>query len=202
MTSRVWVWARSRPSPPLYPHFNRPSGFWPCVKSCLVEGSDKYTVWHSCRTEHCPSKADSSPEGPWLCQGDLRANEMHYWHLCIALDLVVQFKIKSSLRVWILVQLGSLAHIAPSEPMTCLDQQGFSLGSGPTFPSPNPYFNPTFGSFDLVLIPVCWDAETNMVYLYLWLVGFYGISTLVGYLMPNFVYTYIKYTMCKQIVWR
>ena len=29
-------------SPPLYPHFNRPSGFWPCVKSCLVGGSDKY----------------------------------------------------------------------------------------------------------------------------------------------------------------
>ena len=31
-------------SPPLYPHFNRPSGFWPCVKSCLVGGSDKYLV--------------------------------------------------------------------------------------------------------------------------------------------------------------
>ena len=29
-------------SPPLNPHFNRPSGFWPCVKSCLVGGSDKY----------------------------------------------------------------------------------------------------------------------------------------------------------------
>ena len=28
-------------SPPLYPHFNWPSGFWPCVKSCLVGGSDK-----------------------------------------------------------------------------------------------------------------------------------------------------------------
>ena len=28
-------------SPPLYHHFNRPSGFWPCVKSCLVGGSDK-----------------------------------------------------------------------------------------------------------------------------------------------------------------
>ena len=27
--------------PPLYPHFNRPSGFWPRVKSCLVGGSDK-----------------------------------------------------------------------------------------------------------------------------------------------------------------
>ena len=42
MTSRVRVSARSRPSPPLYPHFNQPSGFWPCVKSCLVGGSDKY----------------------------------------------------------------------------------------------------------------------------------------------------------------
>ena len=31
-------------SPPLYPHFNRPSGFWPCVKSCLVGGSDKYRL--------------------------------------------------------------------------------------------------------------------------------------------------------------
>ena len=31
-------------SPPLYPHFNRPSGFWPCVKSCLVGGSDKYSA--------------------------------------------------------------------------------------------------------------------------------------------------------------
>ena len=31
-------------SPPLYPHFNWPSGFWPCVKSCLVGGSDKYLV--------------------------------------------------------------------------------------------------------------------------------------------------------------
>ena len=28
-------------------------------------------------------------------------------------------------------------------------------------------------------------------YMYVFLVGFYGISTLVGYLMPNHVYTYI-----------
>ena len=42
MTSRIRVSASSRPSPPLYPHFNRPSGFWPCVKSCLVGGNDKY----------------------------------------------------------------------------------------------------------------------------------------------------------------
>ena len=25
--------------------FNQPSGFWPCVKSCLVGGSDKYHTW-------------------------------------------------------------------------------------------------------------------------------------------------------------
>ena len=30
------------PSP--NPHFNRPSGHWPCVKSCLVGGSDKYSL--------------------------------------------------------------------------------------------------------------------------------------------------------------
>ena len=43
-TSWVRVSARSRPSPPRFPHFNRPSGFWPCVKSCLVGGSDKYSA--------------------------------------------------------------------------------------------------------------------------------------------------------------
>ena len=51
-TSRVRVSARSRSSLPLYPHFNRPSGFWPCVKSCLVGGSDKY---HTETGRICPS---------------------------------------------------------------------------------------------------------------------------------------------------
>ena len=33
------------------------------------------------------------------------------------------------------------------------------------------------------------------------LVRFYGISTIVGYLMPNLLYTYIiKYMICKQIL--
>ena len=53
MTSRIRVSARSRPSPPLYPHFNWPSGFWPCVKSCLVGGSDKYI--HSVRCNTSPT---------------------------------------------------------------------------------------------------------------------------------------------------
>ena len=40
--SRVRVYGSFPTFPPLYPHFNWPSGFWPCVKSCLVGGSDKY----------------------------------------------------------------------------------------------------------------------------------------------------------------
>ena len=31
-------------------------------------------------------------------------------------------------------------------------------------------------------------------------VGFYGISTIVGYLMPNPLYIYIRYMICKQIL--
>ena len=34
------------------------------------------------------------------------------------------------------------------------------------------------------------------------LVGFYGISIIVGYVMPNPVYAYIKPMICKRIVWR
>ena len=32
------------------------------------------------------------------------------------------------------------------------------------------------------------------------LVGLYGISTIVGYLMPNPLYTYELYMICKHIV--
>ena len=46
--------------------------------------------------------------------------------------------------------------------MTSIVQQGSSFGSCPTFPSPNPYSNTTFGSFDLVSSPVWWEAETNI----------------------------------------
>ena len=47
----------------LNPHYNRPLGHWPCVKSCLVEGRDKYlvfsltvqrTVWHPCWKVNTP----------------------------------------------------------------------------------------------------------------------------------------------------
>ena len=84
MTSRVRVSARSRPFPPLYPHFNRPSGFWPCVKSCLVGGNDKYRFsgfWLG-RLAFVPDgwskpMAYSRPKGPQLRLGH---------DLCLALS--------------------------------------------------------------------------------------------------------------------
>ena len=54
------------------------------------------------------------------------------------------------------------AHIAPSEPMSSIDQQGSSLDSFPTFASSfYPHFNRTFGLFDHVSSRVWWEAATN-----------------------------------------
>ena len=94
-TSRVRVSAPSRPSPPLYPHFNWPSGFWPCVKSCLVGGSDKYrarsrrfgwAVWHSCRMGARNQEQTRGRIGPQLRLGNLWVGELHFCPLCTALD--------------------------------------------------------------------------------------------------------------------
>ena len=41
-------------------------------------------------------------------------------------------------------------------------------------------------------------ANNNSIQFEGW-VGFYGISTIVGYLMPNSIY-YIKYMICKHIL--
>ena len=59
--------------------------------------------------------------------------------------------------------------------------------------------------YDCKIIYMLFKAGVNFIYtLYKWLVGFYGISTLVGYLMPNpvYTYTYALYMICKQIVCR
>ena len=42
--------ARSWPSPPLYSHLIGLRAFGPCVKSCLVGGSDKYHTWNCVQT--------------------------------------------------------------------------------------------------------------------------------------------------------
>ena len=34
------------------------------------------------------------------------------------------------------------------------------------------------------------------------LVGFYGLSTLGGYLMPNLFYKYTKYQLKKNVSWQ
>ena len=58
-------------SPPLYPHFNRPSGFSPCVKSCLVGGSDKYSAGSSLFAFcflRSPGACSGLRSGAWLCK--------------------------------------------------------------------------------------------------------------------------------------
>ena len=88
-------------------------------------------------------KVDLRSKGPLLQLGLLQAGELHYSHLCIALDLVVQFKLYSGIctwtHVWVHVQLGSSAHIAPSELMTSINKQS---------------------------CPVWWETETNIAYFY------------------------------------
>ena len=100
------------------------------------------TIWHSCQTGHFPSKADLKLKGPSGFSWDTFGCAMHYWYLCIALDLAVQFKLLSGVCVWthfwVYVQLGSSADIAPIEQMTSIDQQASSLGLGPTFPPQPP----------------------------------------------------------------
>ena len=54
-----------------------------------------------------------------------------------------------------------LAHIARSEPMTSIVQQGSSLGSCPIFRSLNHMYKTDLRVIDLVSSPVWWEAETN-----------------------------------------
>ena len=51
--------------------------------------------------------------------------------------------------------------IAPSEPMNSIEQQGSSLGSFPTFPSPFIRTLISLRAFDLMSSPVWWEAATN-----------------------------------------
>ena len=135
LTSRVRVSARSRPSPPLYPHFNRPSGFWPCVKSCLVGGSDKYWAtprpfgragWHSCRMGYRNQEQTRGRIGPQLRLGNLRVGELHFCllcHPCTALDQASSLNWHTCpdphLGSWNC--LPHQAHIALSEPISSTD---------------------------------------------------------------------------------
>ena len=53
-------------------------------------------------------------------------------------------------RTALLTPSAHQAHIALSEPMSNIDQQGSSLGSFPTFPSPYPHFNRPSGNWPCV----------------------------------------------------
>ena len=78
-TSTVRVSARAQLSPPFYPHFNRPSGFWPCVKSCLVGGSDKYNSF-ILDIEHSPY---------YIALGSIYIHKMIYWQPTLLLYIYI-----------------------------------------------------------------------------------------------------------------
>ena len=52
--------APGHPSP--NPHFNRPLGHWPCVKSCLVGGSNKYRPRDFEKEDRHASHSDKNKE--------------------------------------------------------------------------------------------------------------------------------------------
>ena len=63
------VRARARPFPSLNPHSNQPSGHWPCVKPCLVGGSDKYNSSKRWAGTHFGRPCWSVHEFCWECPG-------------------------------------------------------------------------------------------------------------------------------------
>ena len=120
-------------SPPLYPHFNRPSGFSPCVKSCLVGGSDKYSAGSSLFA-FC-----EAPE-PVLDFGQERGSAKGTMaDLGPLIRHLVSTRLPPGGRAAFLSPLSP--HIALSEPMSSTGKQGSSLGSFPTSPPLYPHFN-------------------------------------------------------------
>ena len=174
-TSRVRVSAPSRPSPPLYPHFNRPSGFWPCVKSCLVGGSDKYmarprlfswAVWHSCRMGARNQEQTRGRIGPQLRLGNLRVGELHFCPLCTALDQASSLSRKLAYVPGLTFGFVKLLASSGSHCTRWADEQhrqaGFESRLLPDLPLP---FIPTLiglRAFDLVSSRVWWEAATNI----------------------------------------
>ena len=107
-----------------------------------------YQWWQIVPDGYRISLADTRPKGLQFHLGHLWVGKLHHWHLCrpcIALDLAVQFKLKpegpSPARL-----IRPTLHCGS---MTSIVQQGSSLSSCPTFPSPNPHFNPTYESLTL-----------------------------------------------------
>ena len=166
LTSWVRVSARSRPSPPLYPHFNRPSGFWPCVKSCLVGGSDKYwAVWHSCRMGARNQEQTRGRIGPQFRLGNLRVGELHFCPLCTALDQAPSLSRKLAYVPGPTFGFVKLLASSGSHCTKWADEQhrqaGFESRLLPDLPLP---FIPTLiglRAFDLVSSRVWWEAATN-----------------------------------------
>ena len=158
--------------PPLYPHFNRPSGFWPCVKSCLVGGSDKYwvrprlfswAVWHSCRMGARNQEQTRGRIGPHLRLGNLRVGELHFCPLCTALDQASSLSRKLAYVPGPIFGFVKLLASSGSHCTKWADEQhwqaGFEFRLVPDLPLP---FIPTLiglRAFDLVSSRVWWEVK-------------------------------------------
>ena len=107
--------------------------------------------------QHCPAKVDLKPKSLRLRLGHLQMGELHHWHLChpcIALELVVQFKLKSSncawTQIWVRVQLSSSV---PHCIKWADDQHNRARASASAQPSPplNPHYNRSSGHWNCVM---------------------------------------------------
>ena len=99
--------------------------------------------------------ADSKSEGSWLRLGHSRVSELNYCHLCIALDLLVQFKLLSRLSPC----PASLIRLTlPSDPMTSIVHHGSRQGSSSTSLSLNSHYKPTFGLLTLCQV-LSWGRQ-------------------------------------------
>ena len=162
-----------RPSPPLYPHFNWPSGFWPCVKSCLVGGSDKYM--HApgflagpsgIRAGWCSKpRADSGPNRPPASAGQPSGGRAALLSLCTALDQASSLSRKLAYVPGPIFGFVKLLASSGSHCTKWADEQhrqaGFESRLLPDLPLP---FIPTLiglRAFDLVSSRVWWEAATN-----------------------------------------
>ena len=102
------------------------------------------------------SRTDSRPNGSRLRLGHLWVGNDIIDKHCIGLELLVQFKLQSSIPT-----RTHQAHIALSEPISSIDQQGSSLDLCPAFLFLNPTIN-RFWVTDHVSSPIWWEEEINI----------------------------------------
>ena len=128
-------------------HFNRLSGHWPCAKPCLVGGKGQIVSFARTLFQSKAPKRNQwqtwSREAPsfglatfgWVsCIIDSFGSFIEHWTLLSSLSYNQAYV--PGPRFGSKTSLTHHVHIALSWSMSYTDQQGSSLGSFPTYPSP------------------------------------------------------------------